>query len=118
MTGRPHDLLAAAFARVGYGTTKNDLPPAIKPGGRSSVPGTASPGLGAERTASHENSGGPVKITHPVKGYTGPVRGAVRLDFVNGQAEDTNLSAAQRKALEAAGFKVESTRAAKAPEGD
>jgi hypothetical protein len=83
-------LLAAAFARVGYGTT----PPRPLPAGDR------------------------VKITHPVKGYTGPVRGAARLDFVNGEATDTNLSAAQRKALEAAGFKVESTRAAKAAEGD
>jgi hypothetical protein len=57
--------------------------------------------------------GGPVKITHPVPHYSGGVTGAIRLRFVDGEAEATNLKPAQRKALEDAGFKVESPRAAK-----
>ncbi len=56
-------------------------------------------------------TGGPVKITHPNKRYTGPVvAGDVRLFFVDGETESTNLKAAQRKALEQAGYTVESTR--------
>jgi hypothetical protein len=56
-------------------------------------------------------TGGPVKITHPNRRYTGPVvAGDVRLFFVDGETQSTNLRAAQRKALEAAGYTVESTR--------
>jgi hypothetical protein len=54
-----------------------------------------------------------VKITHPVKGYSGPVAGPIRLHFVGGEAEATNLKAGVRKSLEDAGFTVESPRATK-----
>lgn len=84
MTDR-RNLLAAAFARVGT----------------------------APAFARHV-TGGTVKITHPSRRYTGPiVAGDVRLFFLNGEAESTALKAGQRKALEDAGYKVESTRAAK-----
>jgi hypothetical protein len=87
VTDRPN-LLAAAFARVGSGSA-----------------------------FARHLTGGPVKITHPNKRYTGPVvAGDVRLFFVDGETESTNIKAAQRKALEDAGYKVESTRAAKADE--
>jgi hypothetical protein len=56
--------------------------------------------------------GGPVIIRHPVKGYTGPVAGPIRLHFVDGRAEATNLKASTRKALEEADFIVESPREA------
>jgi hypothetical protein len=69
-------------------------------------------GTGAAWTRILEEA--PVKITHPVPGYTGPVRGPVRLDFVNGTADATGIKPAVRRALEDAGFTVESTRAAKA----
>ncbi|HYF71186.1 MAG TPA: hypothetical protein VD864_00115 [Nocardioides sp.] len=82
MTDRP-PLLAAALARVGSGAAYT-----------------------------RHLRGGPVRITHPNKRYTGPVvAGDVRLFFIDGETESTNLKAAQRKALEAAGFTVESTRA-------
>jgi hypothetical protein len=54
-----------------------------------------------------------VKITHPIPHYNGRVSGAVRLTFSDGESEAVNLTAAQRKALTDAGFKVESARAAK-----
>jgi hypothetical protein len=85
VTPRHFDFLGAAFARVG-----------------------TAPAFARHLT------GGPVKITHPVRNYTGFVRvGGLRIDFLDGQAESTNLKAADRKALEAAGYTVESTRAAK-----
>jgi hypothetical protein len=52
-----------------------------------------------------------VKITHPVEGYTGRVTaGNLELFFVDGEAEDTNLPAGSRKALEEAGFKLSAAK--------
>jgi hypothetical protein len=58
-------------------------------------------------------TGGPVKITHPTRNYTGHIRvGGRRVDFIDGEAEATNLSAADRKALTDAGYSVTSARSA------
>jgi hypothetical protein len=56
-----------------------------------------------------------VKLTHPAPGYTGPVVTGTgrRVWFLDGQAEATNLTAAERRSLEDAGFQMETPRAAK-----
>jgi len=75
-------LLAAALARVGSGSA-----------------------------FAHHLTGGPVKITHPNRRYTGPVvAGDLRLFFIDGETEQTGIKPATRKALEAAGYTVTSAR--------
>jgi hypothetical protein len=87
---RPEPLLAAAFARVGTGAAYTHIIPEA-----------------------------PVKITHPVKGYTGPVlAGDRRLFFVDGETEATGIKGVARRALEDAGFTVESTRTAQSEDTD
>ncbi len=54
-----------------------------------------------------------MKLTHPREGYTGPVVTASgrRVWFLDGDAEATNLSAAEKSSFKAAGFRWESPRA-------
>lgn len=59
-------------------------------------------------------------VTHPSERYTGPVVTASgrRVWFVDGEAEATHLSPAERHSLEDAGFTVQSPRkAAKSDDG-
>jgi hypothetical protein len=56
-----------------------------------------------------------VKITHPRDRYTGPVVTGTgrRLWFVDGEADETNLAAGERRSLADAGFQLENPRAAR-----
>lgn len=53
-----------------------------------------------------------MKISHPVKNYTGPVSASGRrIWFVRGEAEAFNLEPRVRQSLEDAGFDVVNPRA-------
>lgn len=53
-----------------------------------------------------------MRITHPVKGYTGPVSASGRrIWFMRGEAEAFNLEPRARRSLEEGGFEVVNPRA-------
>lgn len=51
-----------------------------------------------------------MKITHPIKGYTGVANVGRRFWFVEGECEATHIKPSHRAALEEAGFAVVNPR--------
>jgi uridine phosphorylase len=91
----------------------------VTPHPRSPLLDAALARVGTGSAFTRHIQGGTVKITHPAKGYTGHIRvGGRRIDFLDGEAEATNLSTADRNALSDAGYTVTSGRAAAADKDD